>query len=225
MLVTSRAFAEYEAFFALRPADLAGRVLDCAAGASGFAAGARARGGRVTALDPAYAQGVDPLLTDAYASADHAASLVAEHPDGYVWDWYGTPDRKEAMRRDARAAFTADVRAHPDTYVAGTLPALPFRDDTFALALCSHLLFTWSGAFDEAWHRRALADLLRVAREVRVFPLVVQGTGEAVPYLPRLLDGLRVEGRRVETPRVPYEFQRGADRVLSVSRGGASMCV
>jgi hypothetical protein len=57
-----------------------------------------------------------------------------------------------------------------------TPPDLPFRDDVFELALCSHLLFTWSDAFDEEWHRQALADLLRVAREVRVFPLVVQGT-------------------------------------------------
>jgi hypothetical protein len=217
VLVTSRAFAEYEAFFALSSADLSGRVLDCAAGASGLAAGLRARGGRATALDPAYARGTDALLADAHASVTQGAALVAAHADRFVWDWYGTPGRKEAMRRDALAAFTADLRVHPDTYVAGALPDLPFRDDAFGLALCSHLLFTWSDTFGEEWHRRALRGLLRVAREVRVFPLVVQSTGEEVPFLPRLLDGLRTDGYGVEVRRVPYEFQRGADRLLALT--------
>ena len=44
MLVTSRSFAEYVAFFALDPDRLPRRVLDCSAGTSGFVAGARARG-------------------------------------------------------------------------------------------------------------------------------------------------------------------------------------
>jgi SAM-dependent methyltransferase len=217
VLVTSRSFEEYQAFFALTPDDLAGRVLDCSAGASGFAAVANARGGQVTAVDPAYGRPAE-LLGTVEASVAGGAAILADHEERFVWTWYGTPERRAALRADASAAFVADLRDHPETYVPGALPALPFADDAFALALCSHLLFTWSDVLDEEWHEQALLELLRVARDVRVFPLVVQGTGEPVPFLPTLLDRLRDQGLRVDVVDVPYEFQRGADRMLSVTR-------
>ena len=218
MLVTSRSFEEYEAFFALTAPDLAGAVLDCSAGASGFAAAVNARGGRVTAVDPAYDQGVERLSAAAGAAAAQGREILAQHEDHYVWSWYGTLERHDEIRRAALTEFLADLRAHPHTYVPGSLPQLPFADDTFDLALCSHLLFTWSDVFDEAWHEAALLDLLRVAREVRVFPLVVKGSGDPVPFLGALLDRLRGRGHDIEVAGVPYEFQRGADQMLIVRR-------
>ena len=218
MLVTSRSFDEYAAFFALTPDDLAGRILDCSAGASGFAAVANARGGAVTAVDPAYQRGVDALVAEIEASAVEGGAILADHEGRFVWDWYGSPERRDELRRRACTAFLADLRAHPATYVPGELPALPFADGAFDLALCSHLLFTWSDVLGEEWHEQALLDLLRVAPEVRVFPLVEQGTGEPVPFLPGLLDRFRGEGHRVDVVDVPYEFQRGAHRMLVLRR-------
>jgi ubiquinone/menaquinone biosynthesis C-methylase UbiE len=105
-----------------------------------------------------------------------------------------------------------DIRAHANRYVAGALPHLPFADGSFDLVMCSHLLFTWSDVFDVDWHRRALAELIRVSRrEVRVFPLVVQGTGEPVPFLGRLVTELDA---RIVT--VPYSFQRGANKMMLI---------
>ncbi|WP_125776511.1 hypothetical protein [Antribacter gilvus] len=218
MLVTSRHLAEYRAFLDLTDADLGGRVLDCSAGASGFAAAVNAGGGTVTAVDPAYAD-LDALRAAVEGSLSGGAALIDAHADRFTWDWYGSPEGRQALRDEAREAFLADLAAHPGTYVPGGLPALPFADDAFDLAVCSHLLFTWADdTFDEAWHHAALTDLLRVAREVRVFPLVLQGAGEPVPFLPRLLDRFRAEGRTAEVRRVPYEFQRGADEMLVLGR-------
>lgn len=216
MLVTSRSFEEYEAFFALTAEDLAGVVLDCSAGASGFAAVANARGGRATAVDPAYDQDAERLGAAASEAAARGRTILADHRDHYVWSWYGTLERHEELRRTALAAFLADLRLHPETYVPGSLPNLPFADDAFDLALCSHLLFTWSNVFDQAWHEAALRELLRVAREVRVFPLVVQGAGDAVPFMSSVLDRLRDLGHQADVVDVPYEFQRGAHQMLTV---------
>jgi hypothetical protein len=218
VLVTSRSFEEYEAFFALAPRDLAGGVLDCSSGASGFAAVANARGGRVTAVDPAYAMGTEQLLAEVRTSLDRGGAILADHEDRFVWTWYGSRERRDQLRRDALTAFMADLRTHPAGYVAGALPRLPFTDDVFDLALCSHLLFTWSDVLDEDWHESAVTELLRVAREVRVFPLVVQGSGDAVPFLPALMDRFRELGHRVDVVDVPYEFQRGATRMLTIRR-------
>ena len=67
-----------------------------------------------------------------------------------------------------------------------------------------------------AWHEAALREMARVATEVRVFPLVQQGAGEPVGYLPELLKEL--EGVTAEIRKVPYEFQVGADEMLVLSR-------
>jgi len=56
-----------------------------------------------------------------------------------------------------------------------------------------------------------------VAHEVRVFPLVALD-GQASPHLEPVLDGLRRGGFKVETPVVPFEFQRGATTMLRLSR-------
>ena len=218
MLVTSRSFLEYQAFFSLTAEDLAGRLLDCCAGASGFAAEANARGGRVTAVDPAYAKGIPELVADATGSTIRGGAIVTEHETCFVWTWYGSRGHRDRLRREALAVFAADLEAHPETYAAGALPHLPFPDDAFDLALCSHLLFTWSDVLDEQWHDRAVHELLRVAPAVRIFPLVVQGTGDPVSFLPGLVDRLLAEGHSVEIATVPYEFQRGANTMLTIQR-------
>lgn len=218
VLVTSRSFAEYEAFFALTPDDLAGRVLDCSAGASGFAAVAAERGTRVVAVDPVYAAGPAALVAAARDGVAAGQAIIADHADRFTWSWYGSPGRRAAIRAQAWTAFGADVIRRPGGYVAGTLPALPFANGAFDLALCSHLLFTWSDVLDRAWHRAALLELLRVATEVRVFPLVVQGTGDAVPFLPGLVEEVRALGVVAAVRPVQYEFQRGGSDMLVARR-------
>lgn len=221
MLVTSRSFEEYEAFFGLTSEDLTGTVLDCSAGASGFTAVVNARGGRATAVDPAYGRTADELEEAASSALVEGEAILDQHADRYLWSWYGSVEGHHEIRRSALAQFLADLRRHPDAYVAGSLPHLPFDDGAFELALCSHLLFTWANVFDEAWHEAAVLELLRVARQVRLFPLVVQGTGDAVPFLPSLVERLRDLGHRAEEVEVPYEFQRGTARMLAVRAGGS----
>ena len=136
MLVTSWSAEEYRAFFRLAPEDLAGSVLDCSAGASGFAAVVNAEGGAVTAVDPAYGVGTEELLAEAGRSAARGGAIVGSHHDRFVWEWYGSGERRDAMRQAAFAAFADDLRAHPSDYVAGALPELPFPDGAFDLAMC-----------------------------------------------------------------------------------------
>ncbi len=90
------------------------------------------------------------------------------------------------------------------------------RDGSFDLAACSHLLFTWANVFDMAWHEAALREMARVATEVRVFPLVHQGSGEPVGFLGALRERLTHVETGIVT--VPYAFQVGADEMLLVSR-------
>jgi hypothetical protein len=211
MLVTSRSYAEYEAMFDL-PADLPGRILDCCAGGSGFTAAAA--GVRAVAADPAYSLSFPELETAVRRGTAQGGGIVTDHPEHFTWEWYGSAERRDAMRAEAAEAFLADRRRRPWCYPAAALPDLPFAAGAFDLVLCSHLLFTWSDRFGEQWHLAALRELIRVGAEVRVFPLVVQRTGEPVPFLEAVRRELGAAGADSEVRRVPYEFQRGGNRML-----------
>ncbi|QNE19350.1 class I SAM-dependent methyltransferase [Kribbella qitaiheensis] len=215
MLVTSRSYAEYEAMFDLT--ELPASVLDCCAGGSGFTAEAAARGVDAIAVDPVYDLSTPDLVDAVRRGLPAGAAIVDEHAASFVWNWYGDPARKDEMRIEAADRFLQDVSSAPERYVHGSLPELPFEDQRFDLVLCSHLLFTWAEKYDRAWHLAALRELVRVSRsEVRVFPLVQQGAGEPVAYLPELLAELTEVTATIR--QVPYEFQVDADKMLVLSR-------
>jgi hypothetical protein len=220
VLISSRSFTEYLAMFGLDSADLAGRtVVDVAAGGSDFVAAAGDLGVHAVAVDAAYAVEPDLLTAQLSDNTDTGLGIIDEHPYRFTWRWYGDRAARDGLRRDAAQRFTVDRLAFPGHYVAGTLPRLPFRDRAADLVLCSHLLFTWSDVLDREWHRDAILELARVGAEVRIFPLVVQGTGAEIGWLPELCEELHLLGLDVEGRQVPYEFQVGADQMLVVSSG------
>ncbi|MBB6565003.1 hypothetical protein [Kribbella sandramycini] len=213
--MTSRSYAEYEAMFDLTA--LPDSVLDCSAGGSSFTAEAAARGVDAVAVDPAYELSMAELVDTVRRSLPATTGIIDDHEAKFVWSWYGTPERRDELRLEAADRFLQDIGETPERYVAGSLPELPFEDGRFELVLCSHLLFTWADKFDRAWHLAALRELIRVSSaEIRVFPLVVQGAGEPVPFLPEILDELA--GVTWEIRKVPYEFQVGADEMLVITR-------
>ncbi len=100
-------------------------------------------------------------------------------------------------------------------YVADGLPSLSFRDGSFDLAVCSHFLFLYTDQLTEDFHVHAMLELSRVAREVRVFPLVALG-GQRSSYLETVNTRLKELRLCVTIERVPYEFVRGANEMMRV---------
>jgi len=198
--VTSRAYDEYVAFFDLQPDALEGkRVLDCSAGASSFVARLHRLGVDGVAVDPAYDMPRDQLAEVAATGLRDGNAITASFPDRFTWRWYGSVEAREKMRARALAEFVLDLAEHPSRYVPGSLPTLPFDDAAFDLAVCSHLLFTWADQLGYDWHLASLRELTRVADEVRVFPTVLQGAGDPVPFWEELMGQLQADGlRRVE---------------------------
>ncbi|WP_278266123.1 hypothetical protein [Nocardia sp. AG03] len=217
-LVSARSLAEYRAMFQLSDDDLSGRrILDCPGGAASFAAEASALGAEVTAIDPIYATAPDDLAARATPETERAVAWAHQHADRYRWDWYGGTAEHAAIRRGAAARFAQDVRSTPDRYLAGALPSLPCPDDSFDLALSSHLLFSYADRLDADFHLAALVELARVATtEARVYPLL-DYTGAP---LDDLIDHLRTElhdkGIQTSLRKTHYEFHHGADTMLTL---------
>src|SRR5690606_23491432 len=112
----------------------------------------------------------DELVAHAHAETRRGNDYLRREPDRYVWTYFRGVADHLAERGAAVDRFAADRRAHPERYVVGELPSLPFADDTFDLALSSHLLFSYDDRLDGEFHEAAVVELLRVAREVRCFP-------------------------------------------------------
>jgi hypothetical protein len=62
-----------------------------------------------------------------------------------------------------------------------------------------------------------MLELCRVAKEVRVFPLLALG-GAISAHLEGTVEMLRAAGHQVSIERVSYEFQRGACEMLRIQR-------
>ena len=204
--------------FDLREEDLRGPILDCPGGAGDFGVAVRAAGGAVTSVDPAYALPRAALLEQARADTLRGNHYVDEHRDLYVWSFFASVEDHRERRLAALERFAADFTPGDGRYVAAALPRLPFADRSFALALSGHLLFTYPGHLPFDDHLAALRELVRVsAGEARLFPLLdTELTG--YPRLDELRAQLDAEGVASEIRPVPYEFQRGADRMLVCRR-------
>jgi hypothetical protein len=102
--------------------------------------------------------------------------------------------------------------------VAGMLPSVkPPILSYFELAVCSHLLFFYADTLSLSFHHQAIAELCRVAHEVRIFPLPTYDA-EPCPFVDSVTARLKQTGHMVSIEPVPYEFQRGGNKMLRVSR-------
>ena len=212
-----RSFDEYCRMFSLSDDDLSRRILGCGDGPAGFNAEATRRGTAVISCDPIYQWDSSQIQSRIAATYDTVLDQARRNADEFVWDSITSVEELGAVRMAAMEEFLADYSSGTaeGRYLTAELPALPFTDGSFDLALCSHLLFLYSVQLDEHFHDRSIRELCRVAREVRIFPLLALG-GQPSPYVDRVVEGMRAAGHGVSIERVPYEFQRGGNEMMRI---------
>ncbi|ARN83185.1 class I SAM-dependent methyltransferase [Methylocystis bryophila] len=219
-----RNFDEYRTMFALSSADLQGRVLGCGDGPASFNAEAAASGFRIISIDPLYVHTAAEIEAQVQATFDAVTSQLRAQKDQYLWERFTDPDSLGEARRTTMRRFLDDYEKGEQNgrYVAASLPQLPFSDGSFDLALSSHLLFLYSEQLPLAAHIAAVRELLRVAREVRIFPLLTL-SGELSPHLQPVCAAMRGDGYDVEKRNVDYEFQRGGNVMLRLRRASETL--
>ena len=215
-----RTFAEYRAMFDLSAADLCRRILGCGDGPASFNAELTALGGRVVSIDPLYAFPGKAIERRVEETFEVVMGEVRRNPDDFVWTHVPSIAELGRRRMGAMRRFLRDYPAGmaKGRYVDASLPELPIADGAFDLALSSHFLFLYSEQLDLSFHLDALRQMLRIVAEVRVFPLLQIG-GMPSPHLPAAVEAMRSEGVEASIEPVPYEFQRGGNRMLRLRRG------
>jgi hypothetical protein len=214
-----RSLDEYIHMFNLTAMDLSQRILGVGDGPASFNAEASQQGGMVVSIDPIYCFTGEEILQRFDAVVNNIIAQVKATADDYVWGYHKSPEDLRHNREQVIQRFLADYELgkKSDRYQVGELPTLSFADGTFDLALCSHLLFLYSQHLDYAFHRSAVLEMLRVSREVRIFPLLTLML-ERSPHLDLLIGELRQLGYQVEVVKVGYELQKGGNEMLVIGR-------
>jgi hypothetical protein len=214
-----RTFHEYRLMFGLSERDLDGRILGCRDGPASFNAEATALGHSVISCDPIYAFSMEEIRQRVEDSHETVISQVRTIQEGFVWNYFHDPDDLGRARLAAMHRFMEDFENGKAVgrYMTASLPRLLFGDGQFDIALCSHLLFLYSDQLDFDFHRASIEELLRVASEVRVLPLLSLDRRPS-PHLNPLVTYLAEKGWWTEVVPVPYEFQRGGNRMLRIGR-------
>jgi hypothetical protein len=217
-----RSFDEYCRMFALTGADLGSRILGCADGPASFNAEAARRGCRVVSCDPLYRYPAADVARRIDETTDRIVAETQRNQRNFVWTEFGSVDDLRDRRLAAMRRFLDDFESGrvAGRYVDAELPALPFDDGAFDLALCSHFLFLYSEQLTAPFHVAAVRELLRVAAEARIFPLLGLDVQRS-PHVDAVVRELEADGALVSIERVPYEFQRGGNEMLRLRRAAA----
>jgi hypothetical protein len=212
-----RSFAEYRQMFGLTDADLRKRILGCADGPASFNAEAARLNAKVTSVDPLYAFSAADIRGRIKEVCPQILQQTRQNRDDFVWKEFASIEALGWARLRAMVRFLRDypIGRESGRYLAAEMPELPVERGAFGLALCSHFLFLYSDLFSEQFHLDAVAELCRVADEVRIFPLVTLGN-ERSPHVEAVVMAAERSGRRARIERVAYEFQRGGNEMLRI---------
>lgn len=213
-----RSLQEYVKMFDLTPDELNLRILDCAGGPASFNAEMTRSGHTVISCDPLYqfdAAEINQRIKETYQTVIDGAKATQEY---YVWQDIQSPEQLGQVRMAAMQQFLEDLPfgIQQGRYITSELPVLPFDNAQFNLALCSHLLFTYSDLLSQDFHLASIQELCRVALEVRIFPLLDNFSVVSSPLLQSVISELKARAYNLEIKQVPYEFQKGGNQMLRV---------
>jgi hypothetical protein len=216
VVLLGRTFEEYRRYFLLEPDDLVGkRVLDVAGGVSSFCAEANELGINVTSFDPIYLLPQEKIMERSEPDLESVYREIGRVPT-YRWGYYKDPEYMRELRQRASTIFLSDYKTHPERYVAGELPRLPFADDEFNLTLVSYFLFAYQDRLGYEFHRESILDIMRVTRdEARIYPTV---TFEAQPseYIPMLRSDPMLQRFEFTEIKTDFEFLVNSNSYLKV---------
>ncbi|MBW4693371.1 MAG: SAM-dependent methyltransferase [Lyngbya sp. HA4199-MV5] len=213
-----RSLGEYIKMFDLTERDLSQRILGVGDGPASFNAEATKLGYSVTSIDPVYQFSGDEVLARFNAVVDGIVDQVKASPNDWVWSYHQSPEDLRTNRVKAINTFINDYDAGKadGRYRIDALPQLTIPDRAYDLALCSHFLFLYSEQLDYSFHLQSIQEMLRVSREVRIFPLLTL-MRERSPHLDPVIETLTGQGYRLAIQKVPYELQKGGNEMLVVT--------
>lgn len=216
-----RSFDEYIKMFNLSESNLKRRLLGVGDGPASFNAEATKLGVNVTSIDPIYQFSTREILKRFYEVVDNIIDQVKATPTSWVWSYHKSPEDLRNNRVGALNEFASDYDKgkQEGRYRIGALPSLEFKESEYDIALCSHFLFLYSEHYDYQFHYNSIKEMLRVSKEVRIFPLLTLLLQRS-QHLDRVMQEFSELGYTVSTLKVQYELQKGGNEMLVIKNSG-----
>ncbi|MDE7362919.1 MAG: class I SAM-dependent methyltransferase [Oscillospiraceae bacterium] len=214
-----RNLREYRDMFRLTEDDLQKRIAGFGDGPASFNRELTEHGGSVISFDPIYQFTKEDIEKRIGEVRVEVMEQMWQNKDNYVWTRIKSLDELENLRMSAMNRFLEDYgkgRAE-GRYVYHELPdKLPFEDDHFDIGLSSHFLLMYT-ALGYDFHIKAMAEMLRVCKQIRIFPIVDLDANKT-ELVDSVIGHFR-ENYRVDIVDTDYEFQKGDNKMLMVGKG------
>jgi len=214
-----RSYDEYISMFSLSISDLQNSILGCSDGPASFNSVLSKQKGAVVSVDPLYSCTVEQIKRRINETYETVLEQTRKNRNEFVWKNIGSVDELGKIRMSAMNEFLKDYEKgkKEKRYINAGVPELPFRDNQFDIALCSHFLFLYSEQLSEEFHFDSIKELCRVAKTVRIFPVLELGS-ERSRHLDAIMKRLGKDGVEVHLRKVAYEFQKGGNEMLELTK-------
>lgn len=213
-----RNMEEYKSMFLLDKEDMKKKIAGFGDGPASFNFEAHCLGCDITSYDPIYQFNKEELekrIEDVHGTV---MQQMSENMDNYIWTKIRDLHQLEQIRMDAMKLFLNDFEAglSEGRYRYHELPnCLPIEENYYDIGLSSHflLLYTQLG-FD--FHIKAIGEMLRVCKEVRIFPVVDLDANQA-DMISDVIDEFKKK-YDVELKVTNYQFQKNANKMLVIRK-------
>lgn len=214
-----RSYEEYKKMFMLSNEDLEKKIIGIGDGPASFNAEMFLQRKAVVSVDPLYVFSADAIEKQFYSVVAGVISQVKSNSKDYLWSFHGSPEQLRENRIKTLKVFLQDYEKGRKSgrYLNGKLPLLDFEKNRFDLALCSHLLFLYSDHLTYEFHRKSILEMLRIASEVRIFPILTLSS-RISSYIQPLVKELLAMGFQTSIIKVDYEFQKEGNQMLCIKK-------
>ncbi|MBA2652143.1 MAG: hypothetical protein H0U73_07755 [Tatlockia sp.] len=208
---------EYLEMFDLTAKDMATNLLEYGCGPTAVNAELTKQGQHIVSCDPLFNLDKDTLFSKASLIFADMVAKIEKDKEKFDFSRYGSLKLLRDERQEGMLKFFSDYDKgkKEERYLGISEYSLPFADFSFDLALSAHYLFADLDDQDVDFHLQVIKELARVAKEVRIFPLIDRHN-QPSPFLGPVLLGLQQDNFGVEVKEVAYHLQEGGNAMLRV---------
>ena len=154
-----RSYEEYKLMFNLTSQDHNKRILGCGDGPASFNAEMREKQHTVISIDPIYKFSKKEIKNRFDAVLDNIIEQINMTPNNWVWTYHRNSKNLRNNRIKVMEQFLLDyeIGKEENRYQEEKLPNLPYKNQEFDLALCSHLLFLYSDILSLDFHLESIS--------------------------------------------------------------------
>ena len=209
---------EYMTMFCLTSEDMSKKIAGFGDGPASFNFEAAQKGHSVTSFDPVYQFSKEELEQRIEEVRITVMQQMKENMDNYVWTNIKSLEELESVRMSAMKLFLEDYERGKaeKRYIFHSLPeTLSYEENYFDIGLSSHFLLMYTGlGYD--FHIQAMTEMLRVCREIRIFP-IVDLDADMTELSHNVIDYFQKQ-YHTEIIETEYEFQKGGNKLLIIKK-------